>query len=231
MANYENKKSFNNVASKDGEVLVPIHALELLKWNKESIEKGYVKPGELIDEENLETWHLGGRKILVGFTPVPKENEESAIKSFWYDVNDYIESTRKKRCLIANKKGELIRCPKCNKCQDCDNQGNPNNITSRFLSLDKFIEDNAIEGERGWDPTGTFTYEDSSSTLSMIAELIDEVAKLDANYGEILKLLAKDFKKRDIIKIIDLQRGQTQSYALIDKIQLLAKEIYEENYC
>lgn len=100
MTKYENKKSYNNVAPMDGEVLVPIHALELFRWNKESIEKGYEKPIKLLDEENLDTWHLCRRKILVGFTPVLKENEESAIKSFWYDVNDYIESHAKRNVLL-----------------------------------------------------------------------------------------------------------------------------------
>lgn len=230
MPNYENKKSYNNINPREGEVLVPIHALELVKWNKQAIKEKLLKPGECLNTENLETWHLGGRKVIVGFVAVPKEQAELAINAFWEDVNEYLESTRKKRCLIANKKGELIRCPKCNDCNMCDDKDNPNNITSRFVSLDKFIENQSDENSSGWDPTGSTDYEDAAAALSMLTDLIADVAKRDANSAKIIKLLADGFSKKEIIEMVDLNRGKSQAYAFIEKTQKMAKEIYEKNY-
>lgn len=230
MPNYENKKSYNNVNPKTGEVLVPILAIELIKWNNQAIRDGLIKAGELLDKENLETWHLGGRKILVGFVPVPEIQAETMIKAFWDDVNEYIENTRKKRCLIANKNGELIRCPKCNDCNICDNKDNPENITSRFVSLDKFIDDKTDADSDGWDPTGNTFNEDISAALSMLNALIEDVTKCDARSGKIIKLLAEGFSKKEIIDMVELNKGKTQAYAFIEKTQKLAKEIYDKNY-
>lgn len=94
-SDFSNRKPINDEPLKNGEVLVPVHALELVKAAGESIRLGLAKSGELLNKENLETWHLGGRKILVGFAPVPANHAESATKAFWDDVNEYIEATRK----------------------------------------------------------------------------------------------------------------------------------------
>lgn len=230
MPNYENKKSCNNINPRKGEVLVPIHALELVKWNKQAIKEKLLKPGELLNTKNLETWHLGGRKVLVGFVAVPEDLAEIAINAFWEDVNEYLENTRRKRCLIVNKKGKLARCPKCNDCKMCDDKDNPNNITSRFVSLDKFIEDQSDEGSAGWDPTGSTAYEDTAAALSMLTDLIADVAKRDVNSAKIIKLLADGFSKKEIIEMVDLNRGKSQAYAFIEKTQKLAKKIYEKKY-
>lgn len=230
MSNYENKKSYNNVSPNSEETLVPILAIELAKWNNQAIRDGLIKAGDLLDKENLETWHLGGRKILVGFVPVPKIQAETMIRAFWDDVNEYIESTRKKRCIIANKNGELIRCPKCNDCNMCDNKDNPENITSHFVSLDKFIDDKTDEDSEGWDPTGNTFHEDLSAALSMLNDLIRDVTKCDAKCGKIIKLLAEGFSKKEIIGMLEMNKGKTQAYAFIEKTQKLAKEIYDKNY-
>ncbi|WP_317368344.1 hypothetical protein [uncultured Tyzzerella sp.] len=230
MPNYKNKKSYNNINPREGEVLVLIHAHEIIKWNKQAIKDKLIKPGEFLNTDNLETWHLGGRKVLVGFVAVPEKQAAIAIDAFWEDVNEYLESTRKKRCLIVNQKGELIRCPKCNDCKTCADKDNPNNITSRFISLDKFIEDQTNESSAGWDPTGNTEYEDTAAALSMLTDLIADVAKHDATSAKIIKLLADGFSKKEIIEMVDLNRGKSQAYAFIEKTQKLAKEIYEKNY-
>lgn len=230
MPNYENKRSYNNIKPREGEVLVPVHALELVKWNKQAIKDKLIKPGEYLNPENLETWHLGGRKVLVGFVAVPEKQAAIAIDAFWEDINEYLESTRKKRCLIVNQKGELIRCSKCNDCKTCDDKDNPNNITSRTVSLDKFIEDQFDEGSDGWDPTGSTDYEDTAAALSMLTDLIADVAKRDANSARIIKLLAEGFSKKEIIEMVDLKKGKSQAYSFIEKSQKLAKKIYDEHY-
>ncbi len=192
--------------------------------------KVVAKPGELLDKENLETWHLGGRKILVGFAPVPKENFDSAEKAFWDDVNEYIEATRKKRCLIANKKGELIRCPKCNDCSKCEDYESAKNIYTCTVSLDKMIDDCDEEDVDGWDPTGTTALENTAAALDMIADLIADIAEQDAVSGQVVKLLAKGFQKNEIIEIADIQKGKSAAYAFIEKTQKLAKKIYKKHY-
>lgn len=107
-AKLRKKKSYNNVSPNSEETLVPILAIELAKWNNQAIRDGLIKAGDLLDKENLETWHLGGRKILVGFVPVPKMQAETMIKAFWDDVNEYIESTRKKDVSLLTKMMSLF---------------------------------------------------------------------------------------------------------------------------
>lgn len=230
MANYENKKPYNNIAPKAGEQLVPVLAYELVKWNDECVKNRLATAGQLLNKSNLETWHLGGRKILVGFVAVPDAQAETAIQAFWDDVNEYIESTRKKRCLIYNDKGELIRCPKCNDCKKCDNKDNPDNITSRTVSINKFIDDSNEDGAKGFDPTGTTENEDIAFLTMSINMLIDELSSQDENYGKIIRLLAEGYEKGEILDIIKLKKGKTQAYAYISKVQKIAKQLYDKKY-
>lgn len=112
---YSNKKSYNGVAPKENEALVPFLAHEVLKNYHQDIRDGIRKRNEGIIEDSFETWNIRGRKILVGFTAIPKDQVESYMEGFWKEKDAYLESTRKKRCLILNSKGEYIRCPKYNK--------------------------------------------------------------------------------------------------------------------
>lgn len=230
MPNYENKKSFNNIMPKANEQLVPVLAYELVKWNDECVKNGLASPGQLLNKRNLETWHLGGRKILVGFVAVPDHQVETAIQVFWDDVNEYIESTRKKRCLITNEKGEFIRCPKCNNCKECDNKDNPDNITTRTISIDKLIDDSTKDGTKGYDPTGTTENEDIAFLIMTINMLIDELSSQDENYGKIIRLLAGGYEKGEIIDILKLNKGKTQAYAYISRVQKIAKQLYDKKY-
>ena len=43
------------------------------------------------NQENLTTFKYQQRRVRVGFVIVPKEQEKSALKSFNYDVNQYLE--------------------------------------------------------------------------------------------------------------------------------------------
>ena len=111
---YSNKHSYNGVAPKGNEALVPFLAHEVLKNYHQDVRDGFRKRNEGIIEDNFETWNIRGRKILVGFTAIHKDQVESYMQGFWKEKDAYLESTRKKRCLILNSKGEYIRCPKCN---------------------------------------------------------------------------------------------------------------------
>ena len=79
---YCNKKSYNGVAPKENEALVPFLAPEVLKNYHQDIRDGIRKRNEGIIENNFETWNIRGRKILVGFTAIPKDDVESYMKQF-----------------------------------------------------------------------------------------------------------------------------------------------------
>lgn len=230
MANYENKKPYNNIAPREDEQLVPVLAYELVKWSDECVQNKLASAGQLLNKSNLETWYLGDRKILVGFAAVPNEQAKAAIQAFWDDANEYLKSTRKKRCLIYNDKGVLIRCPKCNDCKTCDNTENPDKITSRTISIDKLIEDSNEDDTKGYDPTGTTENEDTAFLIMTINMLIDELSIQDENYGKIIGLLAKGYEKGEILDILNLNKEKTQAYAYIAKVQEIAKELYDKKY-
>lgn len=82
MANYANKRTYNNIPAKADEELVPVLAYDLVNWKNDCIKNGLGKSETLVDTRNLETWHYGGRKILVGFVAVPKDKVAIAIDTF-----------------------------------------------------------------------------------------------------------------------------------------------------
>lgn len=82
MENYANKRTYNNIPAKADEELVPVLAYDLANWKNDCIKNGLGKSETLVDTRNLETWHYGGRKILVGFVAVPKDKAAIAIDTF-----------------------------------------------------------------------------------------------------------------------------------------------------
>lgn len=227
---YANKKPYNNIEPKEDEELVPILAFNLIEWNKYFVNKDSNKSGALVNLDNIETWHLGGRTIKVAFVAVPSEKADVSIEAFWKEVNAYLDSTRKKRCLIDNGYGELIRCPSCNCCEECENNYRGNRITSRTLSLDKIMSDKVEDGKSGFDPTGTNKYEDLSNLMDTFNDLIKEIEEQDPEKGRILRLLLEEYDKKEIIEKCGIDKGKTQAYSMISKIQKEAKELYDKKY-
>ena len=88
---YSNKQSYDGVAPKENEALVPFLAHEVLKNyhldNRDSIRKR----NEGIIEDNFETWNIRGRKILVGFTAIPKDQVDSYMEEFWKEKDQYLD--------------------------------------------------------------------------------------------------------------------------------------------
>lgn len=93
---YSNKHSYDGVAQKENEALVPFLALEVLKNYHQDVRGGFCKRNEGIVEDNFETWNIRGRKILVRYTAILKDEVESCMKQFWKEKDDYLEFTRKK---------------------------------------------------------------------------------------------------------------------------------------
>ena len=80
---YSNLHCFDGVAPKENEALVPFLAHEVLKNYHQDIKDGIRKRNEGIIEDNFETWNIRGRKILVGFTAIHKDQVESYMEGFW----------------------------------------------------------------------------------------------------------------------------------------------------
>lgn len=230
MSKYYNKKPYNNIYPKEDEELVPILAFDLIKWNQYFVSKDSSKAGTIVNLDNIETWHLGGRTIKVAFVAVPKEKAEDTIQAFWDETNAYLDATRKKRCLIDNGYGELIRCPACNCCLDCEMNYSMDRITSRTLSLDKCLEDSAKYGSSSIDPSGTTKNEDLFNLMETFNDLINEIEKQDEEKARILRLLWEEYDKKEIIEKCDINKGKTQAYAMISNIQKEAKELYDKKY-
>lgn len=228
---YSNKHSYDGVAPKENDALVPFLAHEVLKNYHQDIRDGIRKHNEGIIEDSFETWNIRGRKILVGFTAIPKDQVESYMEGFWKEKDAYLESTRKKRCLILNSKGEYIRCPKCNKCEGCE-RSEKDQYLSRYISLDKFMYDNSDDdtNRSGWEPTDNTSTENSVLSLMMIDDLINEVSLKYPEAKAIFSLLMDDPQICNALKQVDLKKGKSQAYEYVKKMQAYAKELYNKYY-
>ena len=98
------------------------------------------------------------------------------------------------------------------------------------ISLDAFMEDIYAEDGNGFDPTGTTEHEDVAMFWMTMDMLIDELTKLDKNMGKIMRLIIDGYAKKEILEMVQLEKGKTQGYAFIKKTQQLAKELYYKNY-
>ena len=151
--------------------------------------------------------------------------------AFWKEKDAYLESTRKKRCLILNSKGEYIRCPKYNKCEVCE-RSEKDQYLSRYISLDKFMDDNSDDdtNRSGWEPTDNTSTENSVLSLMMIDDLINEVSLKYPEAKAIFSLLMDDPQISNALKQVDLKKGKSQAYEYVKKMQAYAKELYNKNY-
>lgn len=205
MGNYDNKRTYNNILAKSDEELVPVLAYNLVNWKNDCI------------------------KNSLGFVAVPKDKTAIAIDAFNKETNAYLEGTKKKRCLISDGKGGLIICPAKNKCNNCKHQGDPNNITARCLSYDKFLEDNNDGNKKGFEPFHESNVEDIVLLKIKLKRLIEKLENINKEYASIIRLLYEGYDKVEIIKQLGIDKGKTQAYALIKKAQQCAKKILEED--
>ena len=229
MLNYDNKRPYNGIDPKDGEQLVPVLAYDLLAWDKECIEGGLSKPGQLLKRENLETWHYGGRKILVGFVAVPNEQVPAALEAFRMARNQYLEETRKKRCLIMNNNAELIECPKHKKCDKCEKalSWKFERITSKILSLDEQEENMNNPNKKGYAFSASNNVDEAKMLALTLDDLINDIRTQNEECGSILELVYEGYLKSEILNITDYSKGKSQGYNHISKVLNEAKTILE----
>lgn len=189
------KRSYNNVPVKDGEVLVPMLAdddlIELLD----------------ADPDNVRTWSLAGRKFKVLFYPVPKESEKLAREQFYSALNEFLGDRRDARCLIPQGDGSFIVCPKKNgnnrcACSACTFNGIYKREDKRIFSLDVVGDgQNASFGAK--DNTEDTVFEDL-----LFEDLVLSLQKINGRYADIVILGYAGFKSGEIIQLLKLKKSQ-----------------------
>lgn len=102
-------------------------------------------------------------------------------------------------------------------------RGNPN-----VISYDKFLEDMAAEGDNGYDPAQTVSFENTTFLGMIIDDLIREVGEKNSRYGRILNLIKQEYTKGEILDALLAEYGikKTQAYAEIKAAQKMAKDLY-----
>ncbi|HEM3512796.1 TPA: hypothetical protein U1B47_002172 [Streptococcus suis] len=76
---YKSEKSYNGVELTDSQVLVPFVIRDkTMLVNKD------------VNQDNLKTFNIYGKRILVGFVPVERDEFTSALRIFNMDTNEYL---------------------------------------------------------------------------------------------------------------------------------------------
>ena len=101
--------------------------------------------------------------------------------------------------------------------------GDPN-----VISYDKILEDMEAEGEGGYDPAQTESFENTTLLGMIIDDLIREVGEKNPRYGRILNLIKQEHTKGEILEVILKEYGikKTQGYSEIRAAQKMAKDLY-----
>ena len=101
--------------------------------------------------------------------------------------------------------------------------GDPN-----VISYDKFLEDMAAEGDNGYDPAQTESFENTALLGMIIDDLIREVGEKNSRYGRILNLIKQEYIKGEILDALLTEYGikKTQAYSEIRAAQKMAKDLY-----
>lgn len=102
-------------------------------------------------------------------------------------------------------------------------RGDPN-----VISYDKFLEDMSAEGDNGYDPAQTESFENTTLLGMIIDDLICEVGEKNSRYGRILNLIKQEYTKGEILDALLAEYGikKTQAYAEIKAAQKMAKDLY-----
>ena len=81
---YQSEKSYNDVEITDSQVLVPFVIRDkAMLVNKD------------VNRDNLKTFNIYGKRMLVGFVPVERAEFANALRVFNMDTNEYLSSHSK----------------------------------------------------------------------------------------------------------------------------------------
>ena len=153
-----------------------------------------------LDWDNIESWHFPHTAELVPVAFVPNKKGHMDSWMKWFN-------------------SEAERYLKHNPNSEAD-----------VLSLDEFLDNINDEDGEGYDPTGTTENEDLALFMMTIKDLIADVSQKYPEADAVLNLLIDGYQKNEIFNQVNLHRGKTQAYSYIEKIQKLAKELYDKNY-
>ena len=187
---FSNRKPYNNaVKCQDGEILAPfVTTYEDARYYG-------------MDTENLETWHFGAKKIIVGFTPVEASNFDVYMKLFNQDV------TR-----------EIAR------------QTNPNYELSGDDSLDALMDAIDDSDKKGTDPTGSTENEDLAEFYRTLDLLIDYMGRVDNRKADTLRMLSDGYSKQEVAETVTPELKKSRAYEFIKKTQVEGMEILREKF-
>ena len=97
-----------------------------------------------------------------------------------------------------------------------------------LLSLDEIMHPvSEEEDEIGYDPTGSTAAMEELDMKMSLDEVYEKLFRLEPLYAQIFSLLRQEYSKKDILKQIGWSKGKSQGYALIEKVCLLARELYD----
>ena len=188
---YDNKRSFNGGAPTEGETLIPFFVSRDMK-------ESYV------NSENMETWHIAGKKIPVAFAPAAIESKPAMLKMFWEDVRNYIASGCDPNFCPGDQPPEIGH--------------------GADLSLDKLREDMEDDDSNGFEPASDENVEQNVLLALMVDQLMDETTERSPIHGEILNMLKEDYTNGEIVDALPV--GKSQAYSRIKEVQKLAREFF-----
>lgn len=94
-----------------------------------------------------------------------------------------------------------------------------------LISLDSLLNDLNDSDKQGYDPTGTTKINDDYFYDLLLLDLLNKLSQIDDKMSQCINMLAKGYKKREILESLDLGLAKTQGYEFIKKAQNLSKKI------
>ena len=97
---------------------------------------------------------------------------------------------------------------------------------------DDYMDDNSDDdtNSSGWESADDSDTENSVLSLMMIDDLINEVSLKYPEAKAIFSLLMEDPQISNALKQVDLNKGKSQTYDYVKKMQSYAKKLYNKNY-
>lgn len=174
---------------------------------------------KLVKAKDIHYSKVGARRVPCKEAWVTKEIYDEMMKMQWAEAK---AEERAGRCLISNGKGGFIMCPECNKCCNCTKVGSVDFDNNHITSLDALMEESEAELTSVHVDFGS-----SLETLDMMEILVDELSKINPEYGEIFRVMLNGtLRPSHISKETGIPNSTVAKYVPI--IQALAQELYFE---
>lgn len=198
---FSNRKPYNDIPLKEGEVLVPITMGETKPGQtmKEAIatqREAFIYYGANMD--NLETWYFSGKPVLVGFAPILAENFENGMKVFNGDVHRVL---------------------------------NPSADWTNAVSLEGLQEQQEAEGRTSYDPTGSTKEERKRLFYVALNDLCQYFQDQgEPEKAECIKMFAAGFKKGEIAQKVKPELNDSSAYAFVRKTRAEGLKLMKEDF-